>query len=841
MTSKKNFLFPSLLKGIFLNAFLFLTFLGFNQTTLITGVVKDALTFEPVPFVNISFKGTLTGTQSDPDGKFSLSTQQPVDSIFASFIGYNPVTLKINRGKSQTMEIMLQINKVQLAEAVVKPGKNPALVLLEKVIESKSANDKEKLGAYQYEVYNKVEFDLDDIREKFVNRRIMRPFRFVFDAYSDSSVTNRKKFLPVFLSESVSDFYFRKNPQTQKEIIRANKISGMENASFTQFMGDMYAKTNIYDNQIIIFKKSFTSPISNSGPLFYKYYLEDSAFMQGKWCYKIRFVPRRKQEYTFLGEMWIHDSTFAVRKVSARIPQDININFVEDLAVVQEFEQVEGQWMLSKDMLVVDLKSAEAQMSFIGRKTTSYQKFILEQPRSMDFFLSGGNIIVQDSSLYRSREYWDTIRHEKLEEREARIYEMVDTIKSLPAFKSWVNLLTTLVTGYRMFKFVELGPYYTFVSFNRVEGPRFRLGGRTGNSFSTDMVISGYLAYGTRDQKFKYAAGGQYYFSKKPRNSIGIFYKSDIEQLGQSENAFQDDNILSSVSRRGPATKLTKIEETNIFYEYEWYPGFSSKISFFHRFYDPIKPLDYSYYTDFPFNRTAVKNSLNTSEVSFFSRFAYREKFVAGKIERVSLGTKYPVFQFRYTYGLKGILGSDLEYHKAMFKISHFFHTGMFGWTEYAVETGQVWGTLPYPLLQVHQGNETFSYDPLSFNMMNFFEFVSDRYASLFLTHHFDGFFLNHIPLLRKLKWREVATAKACIGELSGPNKRIYLAKTFFSSPTKPYLEAGLGVENILKVFRVDVLWRLAYNDKNYIRWYESLNTSRIAVFGIRGSFQFLF
>ena len=807
----------------------------FAQTIKISGKVTDALTNESIPFANITFQGTNIGTTSDINGNYLIETSTPSDTLIASFIGYQRVLMRIIKTKSQVINFSLKINKIDLPEVVIKPGKNPALELLEKIIENKDKNNKTHLDAYQYEVYTKGEFDISNISEKFKKKKIIKPFAFVFEQM-DTEATNKKAFLPVFITETLSDFYYRSNPKAQKEYIKASKVSGVENPTIIQFLGDMYQNTNVYDNFINVFGKSFVSPLANIGQVYYRYYLVDSAFIGDKWCYKITYQPRRKQELTFIGDFWVNDTTFAIKKINARIANDANINFIDDMAVVQEFEMVNNkQWMISKDMLVIDFVAKEEGMSVIGRKTTSYKKFVLNEPKTTDFFLKGDNITVDDNALNKDENFWNEARHDSLSQREKKIYAMVDTIQSLPAFQTWVDIVTLFFSGYKEFGKIELGPYYTLYSFNAIEGNRIRLGGRTSNNFSTNVILDGYVAYGTKDEKFKYKGGIQYYFSKKPRQSIGLSYKNDQEQLGKSENAFQEDNILGSILRRVQSNKRTDIEEEKFYYEREWFPGLSNRLSFTHRFYLPVYPLDYSYYTDAA--KTNVKNSLLTSELSLYTRFAYREKFLAGKVDRISLGTKYPVLQINYVMGLKGTLKSDFAYHKITLKVNDNFSLAPFGWTYYFAEAGKTWGTIPYPLLEVHQGNETYTFDDMAFNMMNYYEFVSDMHASFSMTHHFDGFFMNKIPLMRKLKWRELYTLKGVIGNFSEKNRQILADPNAFSPLRKPYFETGVGIENIFKIIRIDALWRLSYIDKDY----TLSQKSTIAKFGIRGSLMLSF
>lgn len=800
------------------------------QATKVTGRVLDALTNEPVPFANVAFKGTRIGTVTDINGNFSIESDQATDSLTASFVGYRSVTLKITKGKSQTANFLLKTSEVDLVEVVVKAGENPANILLKKVIENKEVNDRNSLAYFSYELYNKLEFDLTDIPPDFKEKKLIKPFSFIFDNV-DSNVTNGKPFLPFFITETISDVYYRQNPKTTKERIKASKISGLENESVTQFLGDMYQNIDVYSNYMDIFGKSFISPISNVGLLYYKYYLTDSAFFGNQWCYKLKFKPRRKQELTFVGECWIHDTTFAIRKIDMRVVDDANINFIEDLAVLKEYTRVDDkQWMLSKEMLVVDFAARKDGMGFIGRRSASYRDFTINTPLPEEVVSGPENIIVEENSSTKDETFWSTARHDSLSAQEQKIYAMVDTIKTLPAFRTYVDIITLFVTGhYELGKF-EFGPYFTTFSFNEVEGARFRIGGRTSPQFSNRLRLEGYAAYGTKDEAFKYMGGFRYFLETKPRIAIGARYKNDVVQLGQSENAFQDDNILSSLFRRNPADKLTQQETYRVFYEQEFFSGFSYRLSLEHGTLRPLGSLDYTYYIGNPLDNL-TRNSINVSEASMTLRFAYREKFVQGRVGRVSLGSEFPVARVVYTSGIKGVFESDFSYHKLVAKVDDNLPLPPFGYTYYAMEAGKIWGNVPYPLLHVHQGNESYFYDYASFNLMNYYEFVSDQYASLFVVHHFDGFFLDKFPLLRKLKWREVASLRAVYGGLSDGNKNLLKNPNAVGSlSAKPYIETGFGVENIFKILRFDFMYRLSY-----------LDNPDIAKFGVRGGLQITF
>lgn len=796
--------------------------------TIITGTVYDSLTNEPMPFVNIILPGTKAGAVSDFEGKYTINTTVLADSIRAQYIGYKTRTLPIKNGVKQTINIPLSKNTVALGEIVVYAGENPAHILLRKVWAKKPDNNKEKLDCYQYEAYNKLEFDLNNITEDFQKRKVMKPVSFIFDKI-DSTNPTEKPHLPMFFSESVSDFYYRKEPKTKKEIIKGSKVSGVEDASISQFTGEMYQDVNIYDNNIILFGKHFVSPISTNGLLFYKYFLVDSMNVDGHWCYQVQFKPKRKQELLFVGNMWIADSSFAVKRLEMTITEDANLNYVTAFYVIQDYDNVSGEWMLSKEKVVADFALTKRQMGLYGRKTTSYRNVKVNQCKDDEFYARTENLIVEEGAEKRDSAYWVAARHDTLSRTEQGIYDMVDSVQNLPVYRTWENIMITAYSGYKIIGPFEFGPWYKTVSGNQIEGVRFRLGGRTSNSFSKWVEFSGYAAYGTKDEEFKYNFGFKSFITKKPRQLVGVNYKNDYEILGQSNNAFTSDNLLASIFRRNPLNNMTRVEQYEVWYERDWFTGFNMRLALVNRNMYALN--DTAYYHLMPDGAPEYHSSIQTSEVRASFRFAWDEKYIEGVFSRVSMGTRYPVVQVQYVAGLKGVFNSDYTYHRVSINVDDRIRINPIGYTNYVLEAGKIFGTVPYPLMILHPGNETYVYDWASFNMMNYYEFASDQYAMATLIHHFDGFFLNKIPLMRKLKWREVASFRAVYGSVSNSNKQtLVFPSTLYTLNRGPYMEAGAGIENIFRFFRVDCFWRLTY-----------LDNPRVKPVGVRVSLQVLF
>jgi hypothetical protein len=473
----------------------------------------------------------------------------------------------------------------------------------------------------------------------------------------------------------------------------------------------------------------------------------------------------------------------------------------------------------------VDFNIAEKTMGFYGRKTTTYKNFVINEKRSDEFYKGISDIIVAEDATKHDDEFWDNARHVKLSENEIAVYNMVDSMKTIPQFRTIVDVITLFVSGHYVKGNFEFGPYYTLYSFNPVEGNRFRLGGRTSNQFSTRLLLEGYVAYGLKDERFKYGGGMMYMLSKQPRMVIGVSGKRDLEQLGQSEGAFREDNVLSSLFRRNPASKLTGVEQYRGFFEREWFYGLSNQLILTHRNLKPLGSLSYQKYNDA--DVLVPIDDLTTTELSIYTRFAYKEKFVSGEFVRVSLGTKYPTIEIVYSLIIPGLWGSEYEAQKLVMRVRDKIRFGPLGYAMVSFEAGKIWGELPYPLLQLHQGNETFIYDDAAFNTMNYFEFVSDEWVSASFTYHMDGLVLNKIPLFRRLKWREVISAKGVVGGFDPRNANELILPENTQTLTKPFVEAAVGIENIFKVFRVDALYRLSY-----------LDNPDIVKFGIRAKLQ---
>ncbi|MCX6279768.1 MAG: DUF5686 family protein [Bacteroidetes bacterium] len=806
------------------------------QVTKIMGTVRDEHTTEVMPFVNVIIPGTEIGILTDFNGQFTLEFKQKADSISAFLIGYNRITRKLQLNQFQIIDFTLTPQNLDLPEVIITYQGNPAEVIIDKVISRKKKNSIQSFQNYRYDAYTKVQFDANNISERFRKRRLLKKFDFVW-TYMDTSTLTGKSYLPVVIIETISEVFFRKSPKVRKEIITASSISGFKNSSVSQFFGNLSEHVDIYQNYISLFQKNFVSPIADFGKSYYKYYLVDSLYAGSKWCYHIMFKPRRQQELTFTGHLWVADTTFAIKSFNIKIADDANLNFINDLEVKQEYEWTNNQfWMLTRDILDADfniLEDSKLALGFYGHRATTYQNFRFDVPEDPRFFKVPTNVIIEEGSIEKSREFWEDARPEKLSVHEQGIYNMVDSIKAVPVFRTYIDILDMAFRGYLKWQYVELGPYTKLFSYNGIEGARFRFGMKTSHKFSKKIQLQGYLAYGTRDRKFKYGGDLIYMFSKNPRRDITASFTFDVEQLGASPYAISTDNILSSLFHRGPNNKLTLVRDYRIGYEHEWFTGLINRVNLTHR---EMFPLGATEFIIFPDKKSdpVFMNSIFTSEIQIDTRISFRERFVSTTFSRVTISSTFPIIQISYIYGSPNAFNSDYEYHKLILNVSQWFNFATIGWSKYIIETGKIWGTLPYPLLRIHDGNQSFFYDEYAANLMNYYEFVSDTWISATYTHHFSGLLFNKIPLLRKLKWREVAHIRGVFGTLSENNARFSLFPgNLRSFANEPYWEAGAGIENIFKIIRVDAIWRMSH--------LHDAGNSRVPKFGLFVSLFFSF
>jgi hypothetical protein len=811
-----------------------------QQNTTVDGSVIDAVTGEELAFVNIFFQGKNIGTSTDLKGNFHIETLWASNEISVSFLGYQTQTLKVETGKKNKYKILLVPDAINIEETVVRPKRvryrkkdNPAVALMQKVIENKKYNRIEAHDYYEYESYEKLEFALDNIKPDLKDKKFLRNFQFMFK-YVDTSKLNGKPYLPIFIKETISDRYYRKSPKTSREIIKATKMSGFDQyfdeAGLSSYLALLFNNIDIYNNDIEMLNQHFVSPLSNIANTFYKFYLLDTVDIDGIKCHNITFLPHNTADWGFNGNVYITtDSTYAVKKIHLKVLKKINMNFVNDLSLIQEFNKVDNTWVLSKNEIDIDFSLFEKSHGIYAKRTVTYKDFIFDKPRpDADYKGTENKSRIADSDI-KSQEFWRHARHEPLNKNEQGIYDMLDTLNNVKQFRNFMDILMIVSTGYIEFKKFDFGPVNAMYSHNKVEGHRFRAGGKTSANLHPNIFFETFLAYGTKDKKLKYFESLTYSFNKKkyhqweyPMNMLSLSYEYNTKILGQELNFSTGDNFLFSFNR-GNFDKMVYNANMKLQYDLETGGGWGFQTSFSHIIQKAAGSLIFEKYDD-NLNLNKI-NKITISEFNVNIRFAPNEQFYQSKHYRATMTKKEPVITLSHTAGIKNLFGSDYSYQKTVVSARKRIWISSFGFVDAFARAGKIWGTAPFPLLFVHNANQTYAYHTQSYNMMNFFEFASDKYVEINLAYNLQGLIFNRIPLIKKTKWREIVTFKAVWGGISNknlPSSNNGLFRfpvngkgetTMFSLSKKPYMEGSAGIDNIFRFLRVDLVWRMSYRN----------------------------
>lgn len=812
------------MKKILVFLLLLVNSVAYAQERILSGKVIDAQTGEGIPFASVFFKNSRIATTTNFDGNYTLKAVPPSDSLTVSYIGYYTRSKFVTAAKTQTINFQLEPTVQELTEVVVTAGENPAFALMRKVVDRKSSNNKEKLSSYNYETYNKIELDVDNITDAFKKRSLIKPITSILDSIKLIAGEDGTPVLPVFISESLSDFYYLKNPKKTKETIKATKVTGigLEDGSLvSQLIGSTFQEYNFYDNWMKLLGKEFISPIADGWKLYYDYDLEDSLYVGDSYCYKLKVIPRRPQDLAFNGYMWIEKSSYALKQVDLNIGKSANLNYIEKVKIQQELQPTEaGPWIPVKTRLLVKIMSIGKQRpGMLAKIYTSNKNVKVNLPLEPEFFAE--RVEVAETALKHTESFWNQNRHDSLSVTEQHVIAMIDSVREIPAVKTYVEIANIIINGYKSVGKVNLGPYPYLYAFNNVEGHRFQLGFKTNADFSRKMIFSGYGAYGTRDGRFKYKGSARFILSRRKWSEIGFSDKFDLQQVGINTDRVSDNTLFLASSRFGDLKRPYHQHESAVWAQREIFKGFTERITLRQRSFDPLFP--FSYIAGNSSEGPVLKDNFSTSEIIFETRYANNEIFLQTENDRISLGNKgWPVFRARYVVGLKDMLGSDLSYQRLEAGIQQTIPLGIFGTGTYEFEAGKIFSQVPYPLLEVHLGNETPFYNRSAFTLMNYFEFASDTYANLQYDQHFEGFGLNSIPLIRKLKWRLVGTGNLLYGHISNKNLALLPETTSDGKPQEgfnqfvkgtPYAEVGYGFENIFKFIRLQAFHRLTYRD----------------------------
>ena len=780
------------------------------QKKTISGVVKDFHSDEPIPFASATFKGTTSGTLSDSSGTFRLSfSHWPSDTVEVTCVGYQPYRFYIDPAKD-TVSTLIWLERGTFSEGVkVKVKVNKGLLLWRKIVKNKDRNDRYRYDNFSYELYNKLEIDLKNLNFKGLAKlKPLRPVTNLINSNIDS--TEMPPVLPTYLTEAISDYYYQKKPLRRRELIKAANTNGVKNESIIKFLGGMDQNIDVYDNFIPVFDKQFVSPASDNGDAYYNYRVTDTQFFNRHKFYHLVFTPKHRGENSFEGDCWVHDTTFAIQKMSLRLGKDANVNFLERLSLVQEYRMVtDSSWFLAKDKFVADLAPfGKDAPSFVGRKTTTYRN-VRVNDSTVTSELAKNKLqeetITAPDATKKDIAFWTASRHDTLSKNEKAIIKMIDTLMNAPVFKRFTNTLNFIGTGYLNVGNYQLGPWYNWYSYDSWEGSRVRFDIGTNHRFNRKIWLHSYLAYGFADKKFKGKAEVFYLAKKHPRLYLYGSYTNDLDFGQNYYGEVSSDNIFALAIRKPNVPfKYINVDEKRFEFFKESKSGFSILTPVIHKTYTPLKnlPLKDSF---------AVKdgtNPLTTFEIGVRFRFAYLEKFLENNFFRSSLGSPYPITEVYLSHGISGVFKSSYNYSKVSASVYDYFKIPPYGSIYFNLFAGRTFGTLPYVLLDIHPGNELYYYNKYAFNMMNKYEFISDKYVGINVEHNVGNGIFRLVP---KLKFRQFWTAKVLWGSLSDANVLLNFKQgsMFQTLNGRTYLELGTGVDNILHVFRIDFIWRL--------------------------------
>jgi hypothetical protein len=814
--------------------FLIVPFFTYAQSIIVSGVIKDSHTQEPIAYASMYLLGSGMGKTSDSIGAFAIRVDNKnADTLAISYIGYEVAKIPTNLlNDSVAVDIQL-LRKTATNDVVIKTKINKGLFLWRKIMTKKKLYDRYNLPNFSYEAYNKLEIDVKNLNmNKLEKNFLLKPFSFIIKPLASASDSTGA--IPAYLVESLSDYAYQRDPKKVYENIKASNTRGLINESMSKFLGVMSQNVNVYDNFIEVVGKDFVSPFNDNADKYYAFSVPDTQVLNNRKLLHFVFKSKRPGQNTFDGDAWVFAGSFEIQKISLFIGRDGNINYVDKISVFQEFARVNDSTIfLSREKFYADLRVlGKKSLTLTGRKYTSYKDIVINSDSLMAKFKNQKLqelITMEEGVSKKTDSTWVTLRHDSLSTKEKAIYTNIDNLLNSPKYLKLQNTIKFLATGNKDFGNIEVGKWFSLIGGNQWEGTRFQLDLGTNTGFNKNLHLHGYFAYGTRDKAYKYQADAFWVLKRKPHwTTLYFSYKNDIDQGIGQYGQVSSDNVFSLAIRKPNSTfKFLGLRELQLDFFKEFGKGFSTELFVTQKQFEPLKNLP-------PKSTYAVKNgeTLNNFEVALKLRFAYLEEFISGDFFRVSLSTKFPIVEAIVAKGISGFFNSAYNYTKYSLAIKDVLKVAPYGTIAYKVYGGSVNGTLPFTFLENHPGNDLYYHNPSTFNLMYRFEYLSDKYAGINLEHRFGSGIFGIFPFTRKLKWRQFWNVKTLWGSLSDQNKILNNTATYFKTLNgSNYTEVGTGVENIFRVLRIDLVWRLLPT--------PTPTTPSISKFGVFGSFRF--
>ena len=800
----------------------------------ISGVVVDAETGDTLLYPSASYKGHHVAVSGNAMGAYTIQRHNGWQLTFSA-VGYKSKTVNVTASTPSVLNVKLKPDTKQLSEVVVKSkrGKysrkdNPAVELMRRVIEAKKKTDLENHDFLQYSKYQKITLAVNDIKPSDLDSGFFAKKQWLIDQI-ETSPFNHKLILPVSVDETVTQHIYRKDPKTEKSIIKGQSSTGVNQLIQTGdilnvALKDVFTDVDIYDDYVRLLQYPFVSPIGKNAIGFYRYYIQDTVYVDRDLCYHLEFLPNNQQDFGFRGELYIlADSSLHVKRCDLTIPRRSDVNFVENLHVTQQYTKLaNGEWALTVDDMIVEMKLARACGIFLGTWVTRLSDYAFDEiPRQL--FKGKAKERKEADAMMRDEAFWNQYRSVELTKSESSMDAFIHRIEQLKGFKYFIFAGKALIENFvetgdvnHPSKF-DIGPVNTMISKNFIDGYRFRLSGQTTANLNKHWFASGYIARGMDSKKTYYDGQLTYSFNKKeylPRE----FPKRTI-------------TFSSSYDVMAPSDKYMPTDKDNVFTAFKWTTV--DKMMFYNR-----QKLAFEYEQEWGLKTLAYikrevneaagniefgRQKLNTTELSLQLQLAPGRTYINTKQRRLPINLDAPVFGLGHTLGIKGFLGGDYRYNLTEASIYKRFWVGSWGKIDTYLKAGAQWNKVPFPLLIMPAANLSYIVEDGTFNLINNMEFLNDRYASLDVSWDLNGKILNRIPLLKKLKWREYIGVKCLWGDLTDKNNPMlpenvgdpelwqFPQGSYVMDPKRPYVELIAGVHNIFKLLHVEYVRRLNY------------------------------
>ncbi|MFC2812383.1 MAG: DUF5686 family protein [Prevotella conceptionensis] len=824
---------------------------------VLTGIVTDAATGDTIYYPSVSYKGHHIAVSGTAKGEYTIVRKEGLVLTFSA-VGYAPVQVVVKASTPKTLNIKLKSDTRQLAEVVVrqKRGKysrkdNPAVELMRRVIAAKKRTQLENHDFFQYTKYQKITLALNDITPTQIDSGFIGKRRWMLDQVEHCPYNN-KLILPVSVDETVTQHLYRKQPKTERDIIKGQSNAGINQLIQTGdimdiMLKDVFTDVNIYDNDVRLLRHHFTSPIGNSAISFYRYYIEDTVYVGKHLCYHLQFTPNNGQDIGFRGELYVvADSTLHVKRCNLTLPIQSGVNFVQHLQVRQEFTQLEnGEWALSEDDMIAEIEVNDLLQKAIVIRTTRLNNYAFDElPAKL--FKGSGRERREADAMMRDEAFWKKYRAVELSKSESSMDEFVHRVEQMKGFKYIIFGLKALIEnfvetgGKNHPSKVDIGPVNTMFTRNFIDGFRTRISAQTTANLSPHWFLAGYMARGWGSKKNYYSGEITYSFNRKeylprefPKRTVS--FKSTYDIMSPSDKFLRTDkdNVFTALKwAKVDAMMFYNRQQLTLEREEEW--GMKTTLSlrteeneaagslFFEKLSSFFPPI---IFPDTDVSSLLHNGKIRTTELRFELEIAPGRTFINTKQRRIAINLEAPVITLSHAVGLNGVLGGQYRYNFSEVGLLKRFWLRSWGKFDVQLRAGAQWDKVPFPLLIMPAANLSYIVQKGSFNLINNMEFLNDRYASVDLAWDMNGKIFNRIPLLKKLKWREYIGFKGLWGSLTDKNNPFLFQNmgdatlmyfpegSHVMNPKRPYMELIVGVHNIFKLFHVQYVRRLNYNE----------------------------